>query len=125
MIRTSLNRLFCAAVLLGVLAGTAEASRDTTGYNWIGASATDVGHQPRYDHSKATTVGGGVTLALEYPASSPVGVRVSAAQWMFSGAPLTGDRQRTLLGAGLAVRFGSARTARLAPARTVVPGRAP
>ena len=103
---------------LGAFGGSSEASRDTTGYNWVVTSATDAGHVARYDHSRALTFGAGALLAFEYPARSPVGFRASVAQWMFSGQPLTGDRQRLLVGAGIAVRFGGERAAPRAPART-------
>ncbi|MFI5312429.1 MAG: hypothetical protein ACHQQ3_14420 [Gemmatimonadales bacterium] len=97
---------------LGAFGGSAEASRDTTGYNWVGASPTDVGHVPRYDHSRAASFGGGVSLGIEYPARSLVALRASVSHWAFSGQPLTGDRQRTLAGAGLTVRFGTSLAAR-------------
>jgi hypothetical protein len=89
---------------VGVLGGQAQASRDSTGYNFVGAQGT--GRQPRYSYSSAFTVGGGAALGVEVPVVQNVGLRVQAAQWFFSGAPLEGDRQRTLLGAGLQVRFG-------------------
>jgi hypothetical protein len=89
---------------IGVLGGQAQESRDSTGYNFVGTSGT--GRQPRYSYSSAFTVGGGATLGVEVPVFRNVGIRVQAAQWYFSGAPLEGDRQRTLLGAGLQVRFG-------------------
>jgi hypothetical protein len=89
---------------VGVLGGQAQASRDSTGYNFVGTQGT--GRQPRYSYSSAFTMGGGATLGVEVPVVRNVGIRVQAAQWYFSGAPLEGDRQRTLLGAGLQVRFG-------------------
>jgi len=91
---------------LSLFGGSAEASRDTTGYNWTAASGTGTGHVARYTHSRAMSFGGGASLAIEYPSRSTVAVRASVAQWMFSGQPLTNDRQRTLAGAGLTVRFG-------------------
>jgi hypothetical protein len=89
---------------VGALAGLAQASRDSTGYNFVGPQGT--ARQPRYSYSSAFTAGGGAALGVEVPVFLNVGIRVQAAQWFFSGAPLEGDRQRTLLGAGLQVRFG-------------------
>ena len=103
---------------LGVFGGGAEASRDTTGYNWVGASPTDVGHVPRYSHSRAASFGGGVTLGAEYPARTKVAFRAAVSHWVFSSQPLTGDRQRTLAGIGLAVRFGSGAAATRPPVRS-------
>jgi hypothetical protein len=103
---------------LGVFGGSAEASRDTTGYNWVGTSATDVGHVPRYSHSRAASFGGGVSLGVEYPARTRVAFRASVSQWMFSSQPLTGDRQRTLAGAGLVLRFGSGAATTRPPGRS-------
>jgi len=90
---------------VGVLGGQAQASRDTTGYDFTGPGGT-VGHQPRYSYSSSGTFGGGVSLTVEAPLYRIIGVRAVASQWFFSGAPLDGDRQRFLVGAGLSLRVG-------------------
>lgn len=88
---------------VGVLGGQAQASRDSTGYDFIGAGGV-IGHQPRYSYSSAATFGGGVGLALEVPLYRALAIRAAASQWYFSGAPLEGDRERFLVGAGLSLR---------------------
>jgi hypothetical protein len=90
---------------VGVAGGKASASRDTTGYDWIGAQGI-TGHQPRYSYSSAGTFGGGVGLTVEYPVHRGLAARGLISQWYFTGTPLEGDRARTLLGAGLSVRVG-------------------
>jgi len=90
---------------VGVLGGKAEASRDSTGYDFVGTGGV-VGHQPRYSYSSAGTAGGNVALTIEAPLFRALGVRAVASQWYFSGAPLEGDRQRFLVGAGLSLRVG-------------------
>jgi len=90
---------------IGVLGGRAQASRDSTGYDFVGAGGV-IGHQPRYSYSSAATAGGGVALTVEYPVYRSLGIRAVASQWYFSGAPLEGDRQRFLVGAGLSLRVG-------------------
>ena len=90
---------------VGVLGGKASASRDTTGYDWVGAQGI-TGHTPRYSYSSASTFGGGVGLTVEYPLYRALAARGTVSQWYFSGAPLEGDRARTLLGAGLSLRVG-------------------
>jgi hypothetical protein len=85
------------------LAGQAQASRDSTGYDFVGTGGV-VGHQPRYSYSSAATFGGGVGLALEIPLYRALGIRAAASQWYFSGAPLEGDRQRFSVGAGLSLQ---------------------
>ena len=90
---------------VGVLGGKASASRDTTGYDWVGSQGI-TGHQPRYSYSSASTFGGGVGLTIEYPLYRGLAARGLVSQWYFSGAPLEGDRARTLLGAGLSLRVG-------------------
>jgi len=95
--------LFIPAV--GVLGGKSYASRDSTGYDWVGPNGL-TGHVPRYSYSSAASAGGGVALTVECPVYRAVGIRARAAQWFFSGAPLTDDRPRTLVGAGVSVRVG-------------------
>lgn len=90
---------------VSVLGGRAQASRDSTGYDFVGAGGV-VGHQPRYSYSSAATFGGGATLSVEVPLYRALGIRGVASQWYFSGAPLEGDRERFLVGAGLALRVG-------------------
>jgi hypothetical protein len=90
---------------VGVLGGKVEASRDSTGYDYVGTGGV-VGHQPRYTYSSAGTFGGNVALTIEAPLFRALGVRAVASQWYFSGTPLEGDRERFLLGAGLSLRVG-------------------
>jgi hypothetical protein len=90
---------------VGVLGGKAEASRDSTGYDFVGTGGV-VGHQPRYTYSSAGTAGGNLALTVEAPLFRALGVRAVASQWYFSGAPLEGDRERFLAGAGLSLRVG-------------------
>jgi hypothetical protein len=119
---------FGNAVLLpgvAVLGGVAEASRDSTGYDFIGGTPPVQGRQPRYTYSESGAAGGGATLAFEFPARSTVSLRASGAQWYFTGKPLTGDRNRTVAGVGLVVRFGLASRAALTPTRRITPGREP
>jgi hypothetical protein len=85
------------------LGGQAQASRDSTGYDFVGAGGV-VGHQPRYSYSSAATYGGGVGLAVEIRLYRALGIRAAASQWYFSGAPLEGDRERFSVGAGLSLR---------------------
>ena len=90
---------------IGVLGGKAEASRDSTGYDYV-ATGGAVGHQPRYTYSTGGTVGGNAALTIEAPLYRALGVKAVASQWYFSGTPLEGDRERFLLGAGLSLRVG-------------------
>jgi hypothetical protein len=106
---------------LAVFGGVAEASRDSTGYDFVGGTPPVQGRQPRYDFSQSGAAGGGVTLAFEYPARSKVSVRASGAQWYFTGKPLTGDRNRTVAGLGLVVRFSLASRAALMPTKKITP----
>jgi len=89
---------------LGVLGGQAQASRDSTGYDWIGTAVT--GHTPRYSYSSGATFGGSIGLTAEVPVYRAIGFRAVASQWFFSGSPLESDRSRTLVGAGLSIRVG-------------------
>jgi hypothetical protein len=89
---------------VGIFAGQARSSRDTTGFDWV--TGTTTGHTPRYSYSEAATFGGSVGLAIEVPIYRWFAGRASVSEAVFSGAPLAGDRTRTLLGAGLAVRVG-------------------
>ena len=93
--------LFTPAV--GLLGGRAQASADSTGFDWIGPNGV-AGHTPRYSYSSAATFGGGASLTATLPVYGPIGARLVAQQWLFSGSPLENDRARTLLGAGLSVR---------------------
>ena len=93
--------LFTPAV--GLLGGRAQASADSTGVDWVAPDGTP-GHTARYSYSSAATVGGGASLAITLPVYGPIGARLLAQQWFFSGSPLEDDRGRTLLGAGLSVR---------------------
>ena len=86
---------------LGIFGGQAQSSRDTTGFDWV--SGTTTGHTPRYSYSEGATFGGSAGLTVEVPIYRWFAARASVAEWVFSGAPLFGDRTRTTLGAGLAV----------------------
>ena len=88
---------------LGVFGGQAQESRDSTGYDFVAAGGL-TGHQPRYSYSSAASAGGGAGLTVECAVYRALGVRAVVQEWYFSGAPLEGDRARTLLGAGLSLR---------------------
>jgi hypothetical protein len=90
---------------LHAFAGQALASADTTGYDFTTPSGA-VGHQPRYDYSSSASFGGGASIAVEVPIYRMVAFRAVVSHWLFSGAPLEGDRQRTLAGAGLSIHTG-------------------
>jgi hypothetical protein len=85
--------------------GQAQASADSTGYDFVDAAGV-TRHQPRYTHSTAASFGGGGTLAIEAPVYRALDLRAVVAEWAFSGAPLEGDRARTLLGVGASLRVG-------------------
>ena len=88
---------------VGGLVGKGERSVDSTGFDFVTPAGLS-GHQARFSYSSATTFGGGVGLTIEYPVYRMLGIRAVASEWYFSGAPLEGDRARTLLGAGLSLR---------------------
>lgn len=83
--------------------GQAQRSVDSTGYDWIAPGGL-TGHVPRFSFSQSGSVGGGAGLALEVPVFRMIAVRASASEWYFSGAPLEGDRARTLIGVGGSIR---------------------
>ena len=87
---------------LGVLAGESYRSVDSTGYNFVVGGVT--GHQTRYSYSKGFSAGVSVGLTAEVAVYRAIGIRASAAEWFFSGEPLSGDRARTVLGIGLSLR---------------------
>jgi hypothetical protein len=89
---------------VGVFVGRALSSRDTTGYDFVNGTTT--GHVPRYSYSEGAAFGGSGGLTIEIPVYRWIAVRGTASQWFFGGTPLEGDRTRTLLGAGLALRVG-------------------
>ena len=89
---------------LGIFAGQALSSRDTTGFDWV--SGTTTGHTPRYSYSEGATFGGSAGLTIEVPIYRWFAARASVSELVFTGAPLAGDRTRTTLGAGLAVWVG-------------------
>ena len=91
---------------LGALGGRAQASVDSTGFDWVDPQTGAKGHTPRYSYSSASTIGGSVGLTVEVQLIGPLAVRGVASQWFFSGTPLEGDRARTVLGAGLSLRLG-------------------
>lgn len=91
---------------LGALGGRAQASVDSTGFDWVDPQTGAKGHTPRYSYSSASTIGGSVGLTVEVPLFGPVAARGVASQWYFSGTPLEGDRARTVLGGGLSIRLG-------------------
>lgn len=90
---------------IGVLAGKAYASVDSTGYDWA-ATGGATGHTPRYSYSEGSSFGGGVGLTVEVPIYRVLALRGVASQWQFSGTSLEGDRSRTLLGVGLSIMVG-------------------
>ena len=90
---------------VGAFGGVAYASRDTSGYNYVGAGGVS-GHVARFSYSTAPTFGGSVGLTVEAPIYGMIGVRAVASQWYFAGTPLEGDRMRTVVGAGLSLSFG-------------------
>ena len=94
------------APTIGGLVGRAQRSVDSTGYDYIDPRTGATGHTPRYSYSSASTVGGSAGLAVEVPISRAIAFRVLVSQWYFGGAPLEGDRTRTLAGAGLSLRMG-------------------
>jgi hypothetical protein len=94
--------LFIPAV--GGFLGQALSSRDTTGYDWVSGGTT--GHTPRYSYSEGFAFGGSGGLTIEVPIFRWIAARGTASQWIFGGTPLAGDRSRTVLGAGLALRVG-------------------
>lgn len=89
--------------------GEAQRSVDSTGFDFVDPATGAIGHVPRYSNSSATSVGGGVGLTIEIPLYRMFAFRGVASQWWFSGAPLEGDRARTVLGAGLSVRLHGGR----------------
>jgi hypothetical protein len=93
--------LFVPAI--SVFGGQADRSVDSTGYDFVTAAGVK-GHVPRYSYSNAATFGGGVGLTVEVPVYRMLGIRADVSQWAFSGAPLEGDRARTVLGIGLSLR---------------------
>jgi hypothetical protein len=88
---------------VGGFGGRAQASADSTGFDFVAPDGTP-GHTPRYSYSSAASFGGGASLTVEYAVHRLVGLRAVVQEWMFGGAPLEGDRARTLVGAGLSVR---------------------
>ena len=93
--------LFIPAI--GALAGQALESRDSTGFDFVDGAGV-VGHTPRYSNSAAFTFGGSVGLTVEVPIYRALGFRAVGSEWLFSGAPLDGDRSRGVVGAGLSLR---------------------
>lgn len=91
---------------IGGFVGRAQRSVDSTGYDWVDPVTGAKGHTPRYSYSSATSLGESVGLVVEVPVYRAVAFRGMASQWFFTGAPLEGDRARTLLGAGLSLRLG-------------------
>jgi hypothetical protein len=93
--------LFIPAV--GVLGGQAQESRDSTGFDFV-VSPGVIGHTPRYSYSSSATGGGSVGITVEVPVYRMIGFRAVASEWLFAGAPVAGDRSRTVVGAGLSLR---------------------
>jgi len=91
---------------IGAFGGQAQRSVDSTGFDFVGPNGV-VGHTPRYSFSESGSAGGGVGLTLEVPVYRAVALRASGSEWYFSGAPLEGDRARTLVGVGLSIRVNS------------------
>ena len=88
---------------VGGFGGRAQRSVDSTGFDWVDA-AGNPGHTPRYTYSSAASIGGGGSLTLELPVYRFVALRASGSTWYFGGAPLEGDRTRTVVGVGLSLR---------------------
>jgi hypothetical protein len=104
----SWNRvLFIPAV--GGFLGRAQRSVDSTGFDFVDPATGVAGHTPRYSYSSATSIGGGGGLSVEIPLYRALAARGTAWQWYFGGAPLDGDRARTVLGAGLSIRLSGGR----------------
>lgn len=93
--------LFIPAV--SVLGGQAQESRDSTGFDFV-VSPGVIGHTPRYSYSSSATGGGSVGITVEVPVYRMIGFRAVASEWLLAGAPLAGDRTRTVVGAGLSLR---------------------
>ena len=94
---------------IGGLVGRAQRSVDSTGYDWVDPTTGAKGHTARYSYSSASSAGGSVGLVVEVQVYRAVAFRGVVSQWYFGGSPLEGDRNRTLLGAGLSVRVGGGR----------------
>ena len=88
--------------MLSAFGGQAQASRDTTGYDYV--TGTTTGHVARYSYSSGASFGGGAGLAVEVPIYKIIGARLVGSEWVFSGSPLTNDRARGVLGAGLTIK---------------------
>jgi hypothetical protein len=99
--------LFIPAV--GGFLGRAQRSVDSTGFDFVDPATGVIGHTPRYSYSSAVSVGGGAGVTVEVPFYRAFALRGSAWQWYFGGAPLDGDRARTVVGAGLSVRLHGGR----------------
>jgi hypothetical protein len=82
--------------------GSASASRDSTGYDYVNGTVT--GHVARYSYSSGASFGGGAGLAIEAPIYKIIGARLVGSEWVFSGSPLANDRSRAVLGAGLTIQ---------------------
>jgi hypothetical protein len=94
---------------VGGFVGRAQRSVDSTGYDWVDPTTGASGHTPRYSYSSGSSVGGSIGLAAEVPVYRVIAFRGVVSQWFFSGAPLDGDRARTVLGAGLSLHVGRGR----------------
>jgi hypothetical protein len=99
--------LFVPAV--GGFVGRAQRSVDSTGFDFVDPATGVTGHTPRYSYSSAASFGGGAGLTVEIPLYRALALRGVAWQWWFSGAPLDGDRARTVLGVGFSVRLRGGR----------------
>ena len=99
--------LFIPAV--GGFVGKGQRSVDSTGFDFVDPATGTIGHTPRYSYSSATSVGGGAGLTVEVPLYRMFAFRGVVWEWWFGGAPLEGDRARTVLGAGLSIRLPGGR----------------
>jgi hypothetical protein len=89
---------------IGILGGQSFRSVDSTGYDFV---LNDVaGHQTRYSYSDGFAAGASVGLTADVAVYRMFGIRAMAAEWLFSGEPLAGDRARFVVGAGLSLRVG-------------------
>jgi hypothetical protein len=88
---------------VGIFAGQASASADTSGYHYTVGGQT--GYQSRFTHSEGASFGAGLQLTVTMPLSATSEFRASAAEWGFGGDPVQGDNMRFLAGVGLSLRL--------------------
>ena len=89
---------------LSALFGQSYVSVDSTGYDYTVPATNTIGHVARYSYSDGFAFGGSIGLTAEYPVYRMIGLRASAAQWLFAGDPVANKRGRTVVGVGLSVQ---------------------